>query len=142
MRARHFWRKAIVCPLIFPMTPRTRFLITALFLCHQLVASGLVTSQLHSDDGQSTSSQAVEKPKETESIEDSDHVCKNRAATHLKDGTIICADQQEKDGDVYKLRGEVEIHYRTYVLRADEATYDSNSGEAAASGHFTLDGGT
>ena len=41
--------------------------------------------------------------------------------------------QQEKDGDIYKLHGNVEIHYRTYVLRADEVTYDSDSGEATAS---------
>ena len=27
------------------------------------------------------------------------------------------------------------------MLRADDVTYDSNSGEATASGHFTLDGG-
>ena len=48
---------------------------------------------------------------------------------------------RKKTGDVYKLHGNAEIHYRTYVLRADEVTYDSNSGEATASGHFTLDGG-
>jgi LPS-assembly protein len=61
--------------------------------------------------------------------------------TQLNDGTIICASQQEKIGDVYKLLGNAEIHYRTYILRADELTYDSNSGQATASGHFTLDGG-
>ena len=48
---------------------------------------------------------------------------------------------RKKIGDVYKLHGDAEIYYRTYVLRADEVTYDSNSGEATASGHFTLDGG-
>lgn len=62
--------------------------------------------------------------------------------TQLKDGTIICADQQEKIGDVYKLLGNAEIYYRNYELRADELTYDSSSGEATASGHFTLDGGS
>jgi LPS-assembly protein len=61
--------------------------------------------------------------------------------TQLKAGTTICADQQEKIGDLYKLLGNAEIHYRNYVLRADELTYDSSSGEATASGHFTLDGG-
>ena len=33
-----------------PMTLRTRFLITALFLCHHLLASALVTSQLLSEN--------------------------------------------------------------------------------------------
>ncbi len=55
--------------------------------------------------------------------------------------TTVCALQQEKDGDVYKLHGNAEIHYRNYILRADEVTYNSDSGEATASGHFTLDGG-
>ena len=42
---------------------------------------------------------------------------------------------------MYKLRGDVEIHYRDYILRADEVTYNSDTGDGEASGHFTLDGG-
>ena len=57
------------------------------------------------------------------------------------DSATVCAIQQEKVGDIYKLHGNAEIHYRNYVLRADEVTYNSDSGEATASGHFTLDGG-
>ena len=55
--------------------------------------------------------------------------------------TTICALQQEKDGDIYKLHGNAEIHYRGYILRADDAVYNSDTGEATAVGHFTLDGG-
>src|SRR5215472_11765247 len=121
------------------MTLRTRFLITALILCHQLLAAGLVTSQLHSesDQGAPASGQADGEKTAVEAASP----CPNRAVTQLNDGTLICAIQQEKQGDVYKLRGDAEIHYRTYILRADEITYDSNSGEATASGHVTLDGG-
>jgi len=57
------------------------------------------------------------------------------------DGALICATQQEKDGPLYKLHGNAEIHYRNYVLRADDITYNSDTGEATAAGHFTLDGG-
>jgi len=64
-----------------------------------------------------------------------------QAATQDSDSATICADQQEKDGNVYKLHGHAEVHYRTYILRADEVTYDSDSGEATASGHFSLEGG-
>ncbi len=63
------------------------------------------------------------------------------AASQDSDSATICALQQEKVGEVYKLHGNGEIHYRTYILRADEVTYDSDTGEATASGHFTLDGG-
>ena len=64
-----------------------------------------------------------------------------QASQQDAESTTICADQQEKDGPLYKLHGNVEIHYRTYILRADEVTYNSDSGEAVANGHFTLDGG-
>lgn len=123
------------------MTLRTRFLITALLLCHQLLASGLVTRQLLSASDETGAASAQKKSPTTAPPEDTGAACAQRAATQLKDGTLICAIQQEKVGDVYKLHGEGEIHYRTYVLRSDEMTYDSDSGEATASGHFRLDGG-
>jgi LPS-assembly protein len=125
------------------MTLRTRFLITALFVCHYLPAPAVVTSQLLSDSaifdsdaaGQSAAQQA------TKDVANTSAPCDKRAATRLNDGTIICAVEQEKVGDVYKLHGAAEIHYRNYILKADEATYDSNTGESTAAGHFTLDGG-
>jgi len=51
------------------------------------------------------------------------------------------AQEQEKAGSVFKLRGQAEVHYRTYILYADEITYDSQTGEATADGHAVLDGG-
>jgi LPS-assembly protein len=126
------------------MTLRTKFLITALFLCHQLLASALVTSQLLSENtGLSSKNSFADSEPDSRNSPGATPaaICAGRAMTQLKDGTIICAIEQEKDGDVYKLHHDIEIHYRTYVLRADEATYDSDSGEATASGHFTLDGG-
>ena len=124
------------------MIVRTRLLITALFLCHQVLSAGLVTTRLLAEESTNSSSPLSEQartsaPATSETVPD----CTGRAITQLKDGTIICALQQEKDGDVYKLHGDAEVHYRGYVLRADEVTYDSDSGEAMASGHFRLDGG-
>jgi LPS-assembly protein len=123
------------------MTLRTRFLITALFLCHQLLVPALVTSQLHSRFEQSAGASDPDEPQPPAGVA-ATTICSNRAASQLKDGTLICAATQEKVGDIYKLHGSVEIYYRNYVLHADDVTYDSNSGEATASGHFTLDGGS
>ena len=53
----------------------------------------------------------------------------------------IRALQQEKDGAVFKLRGQAEIHYGTYILYADSVDYNSDTGEAVADGHVVLDGG-
>jgi LPS-assembly protein len=63
------------------------------------------------------------------------------AQKEKEDVHTICAIQQEEEGSVYKLHGAVEIYYRGYVLRADEATFNSDTREATASGHFALDGG-
>lgn len=121
------------------MTLRTRFLITGLWVCHQVLASALVTSQLLTDSDPAGVAVSVSPQKTSEAPADS--TCSTQAAAQDADSTTICATQQEKIGDLYKLRGDVEIHYRTYILRADEATYNADSGEAVATGHFTVDGG-
>src|SRR5438105_15963036 len=109
------------------MTLRIRFLITALFLCHQLPASSLVTSQLLAENyGQSSD---LSDPSGQQKPEDSSSPCATQAANDESDQTTICAISQEKDGETYKLHGNAEIHYRGYVLRADEVTYNSDSGE-------------
>ena len=122
------------------MTLRTRFLITALFLCHQLLAHGLVTRQLLADSEPTPTASA---PSSGNSVaeEKKSTPCATEAATQGADSATFCAITQEKDGDLYKLHGNGEIHYRDYVLRADEITYNSDTGEVTASGHFTLDGG-
>src|SRR5713226_1316382 len=53
----------------------------------------------------------------------------------------IRALQQEKEGPVFKLRGQAEIHYGTYILYADAVDYNSDTGDAVADGHVVLDGG-
>jgi LPS-assembly protein len=124
------------------MIARIKFLITGLFLCHLLLAPPLVTSQLRSEiSGPTGGPEALDTPQTRGTPPVSTAVCANRAATQLKDGTIICAIRQEKVGEVYKLHSEAEIHYGDYIIHADEATYNSDTGDATADGHFTLDGG-
>jgi LPS-assembly protein len=103
----------------FPMTSRTRFLITAAFICHLLVAPALVTSQLRS---------AASNLPNTPSVPQEEDV-------------TISAITQEKIGAIYKLHGSGEIHYGLYILRGDELTYNADTGQATADGHVSLDGG-
>src|SRR5580698_7604791 len=125
------------------MTLRTRFLITALFLCHQVTGAALVTSQLPLENSaQKQDSQSVKSGEKANSSEaEASTPCGRQAAGEDSDSTTICALQQEKIGDVYKLHGSAEIHYRGYILHADEVTYNSDTGEATGTGHLTLDGG-
>ncbi len=107
------------------MTSRTRFLITAVLVCHLLLALPVVTSQLLS---------ASETPKAQPALPSAPSSVREQEVT-------IRALQQEKDGPVYKLRGQAEIHYGTYILYADSVDYNSDTGEAVAEGHVVLDGG-
>src|SRR5437870_6212104 len=109
---------------------RTRFLITASFLCHLLLATPLVTSQLLFLQNESGISAAI-PPKTPPAI----------PSAVREEEITIRAIEQEKDGPIFKLRGEAGIHYRTYILHADQMTYNSDTGDATVEGHVVLDGG-
>src|SRR5580693_9638022 len=122
------------------MTLRNRFLITAAVLCHLLLVPPLVTSQLPPADAGAAARAGVPADKSAAAAATP---CALAAAAQKDKGDVrtICAIQQEEEGSVYKLHGAVEIYYGTYVLRADEATYNSDTREATGTGHFALDGG-
>ncbi|HEV2114358.1 MAG TPA: LPS assembly protein LptD, partial [Terriglobales bacterium] len=63
------------------------------------------------------------------------------APASQKQIAVIRAQSQEKAGDIYTLRGQVEIDYKGWVLHSDEATYNDDTGEAVVTGHVVLDGG-
>ena len=122
------------------MTLRNRFLITAAVLCHLVLVPPLVTSQLPpADAGAAARSGAPAEKSATAPTTP----CALAAAEQKEKGDVhtICAIQQEEEGSVYKLHGAVEIYYEGYILRADEATYNSDTREATGTGHFALDGG-
>jgi LPS-assembly protein len=101
---------------------RTRRLITAVVVCHLLLAPGIVTSQT-----------PPPAPSESASLP--------AAPGQTEEEVTIQAVQQEKDGSLYKLRGQAEIHYRNYILYADAVTYNAATGDTQLEGHVVLDGG-
>jgi len=107
------------------MNSRTRLLITAAFVCHLLLAPTLVTSQLLAPVTPPSPSQTPP----------------NTPPTITQEDVTITAITQERSGPIYKLHGKAEIRYRTYILQADEVTYNSETGDAAADGHVVLEGG-
>jgi LPS-assembly protein len=50
----------------------------------------------------------------------------------------IRADSQQKDQDVYHLKGHVEVSYQQMKITADDATFDYASSEIVAKGHVTF----
>ncbi|MBV9608656.1 MAG: hypothetical protein JO187_03780, partial [Acidobacteria bacterium] len=105
------------------MFHRTRLSITAVFFCHLLLASTLVTSQLHplSAEPLSAAAQApaqAQGPSASETPESAELPlgAEPQAAAEREDVTIH-AREQEKDGAIYKLRSDVEIDFRSLIFR-------------------------
>ena len=53
-----------------------------------------------------------------------------KIAVSQEEPVDITARECEKAGDIYTLRGAVEINFETWVFRGDHVTYDSASGNA------------
>ena len=124
--ARDRWRASHT---ISQMTSRKPLLIIAASVCHLILPVLLVTRQLPAQ--QSAPASPPASTSQTPCV----------AQDPSPDATLICSTRQEKDGPLYKLTGDAEVHYASYVLRADTMTYNSDTGEATADGHFSLDGG-
>ena len=145
------------------MTARIRLIITALLLCHLFLRPGVVTSQLPATGQQQNSGKTASQPPaitvrtdtgeedtETEQIiqqelqEGSQELGPQRPAINVAPGrneVLIRADEQEKNQDMYTVRGHVEIRFSTNILHCDQATYDSTTGQVTATGHVVFDGG-
>ncbi|MGA9529185.1 MAG: LPS assembly protein LptD [Terriglobales bacterium] len=105
------------------MITRSRIFITTALVCHLLLACGVVTSQTPPLDTAKVASSAP------------------APSGQVEQNVTIRAIEQEKEGSVYHLRGDAEIDYRDYILRADAITYNSDTGDSELEGHMVLDGG-
>ena len=115
------------------MITRSRIIITTAFVCHLFLASGIVTSQTLPPAAATVSTPA--------SAPATAAVVPAAPSGQTEEEVTIRAVQQEKDGSIYHLRGEVEIRYRTYILHADQVTYNADTGDSEPEGHVVLDGG-
>ena len=51
------------------------------------------------------------------------------------------AQHQSRVGNTWTLTGDVVVHYRDYILRADKVVYDQSTTELDAEGHLQVSGG-
>ena len=136
------------------MRLQLNFVITAAWLCHLFPASLPVTSQAL------PTAQAEQKPSQQAGCHVELTAPPGKPAEPSSPGTsqappakppriVISPDQPvtidaaecEKVGDLYTLRGHVQIKFDSYIYRGDSVVYDSVSGNVTASGHAALDGG-
>src|SRR5438552_1308418 len=126
--------KAGVLPCPFrhiSMKSQHKFVITAALVCHLFLSAPLVISQAQ-PAGVPVKEQGEAKGQLGKKLPIS--------ATEGEPVTIK-ARAQEKAGDIYTLRGEVEIQFRNSTLRADTIAYNSSTGEITATGNLVFEGG-
>ena len=143
------------------MILRTALVSTAAILCHLLPASVLVTSRALADEGTASGPASVVAgggfgaglatqlalPGQPQGcpaglvVTELHHVGRSGASGSPLDNVTVCASAQEKAGDLYTLAGDAEIHFRDYVLAADQVTYDDRTSDAVLTGHVHLTGG-
>ena len=129
----------------------------ALLLCHALVLPSVLTSQLRpaqASPGQAVPAITIKNDSGSEDVETERAVATvietssaqeegpQRPAMNVPLGrneVLIRADQQEKNQDIYNVRGNVEMRFGANTLRADQATYDSTTGILKAKGHVVFD---
>lgn len=136
------------CPFrLISMPSLHKFVITAALVCHLFPCGPLVISQAQAA-ARADEPAGKPQPGEPQSASQSENQSlKTQPGKRLPlsasegEPVTITAREQEKAGSVYTLRGDVEITFRNYILRADTITYNSDSGEINATGNLSLEGG-
>src|SRR3954463_2025155 len=95
--------------------------------CHSVITSPPATPQAAAQSAGTASTTTQNK--------------KVRVPISEENPVIIDARECEQAGKVYTLRGDVQIQFAEYIFHGDLVTYDSASGDVAAKGHVSLDGG-
>lgn len=120
------------------MLLRTKRVTTVLWLCHGILGAALLTSRLPAQ-------QAPPAPPPQPAPTVSSTLMQQRPSTYLtsddEDIVTLISDSQEKNGDVYTLKGNVEIEFRDFIFRGDEVTYNERTGDLTATGNLSFDGG-
>ena len=93
------------------------------------------------DEGMKVMEEVVQQQMQSAAEQDSGNPIPPANVVLNRDEVLIRADEQEKNQDIYKVRGNVEMRFRNNVLHCDQATYDSTSGQIVATGHVVYDGG-
>ncbi|HEY6447437.1 MAG TPA: LPS assembly protein LptD [Acidobacteriaceae bacterium] len=127
---------------------RTRLLwcITLVLLCHQHGWAQAVTTQFPPPNfppvrAASLAAGLPDDPSLQSALPEAHVVAQPPAGVPVK----LVANTQKRQSlatsNLYTLDGDVVIYYRNYIVHADHATYDDNSGVVIAKGHLMIDGG-
>src|SRR5207302_1946174 len=101
-----------------PMSRRIRWFITIVFACQLLLAAGIVTTPLlaQTQDQETTHAETPANNEPALQVPNPPSPPKIMGSNPQDQTATIRAHSQEKAGDVYTLRGEVEIDYKGWIL--------------------------
>ena len=126
------------------MRPRTFVIITLLAACGlsvggQGLSNGLTPAEPAATVGAQQSQAQTQLPDDP----DQEMIPVAQPEPTPATGTPIewQAQNQSRVGDVWTLSGNVIVHYRNYVLRADNIVYHQSTSELEADGHLQVAGG-
>lgn len=134
------------------MTARFCWCITLYCLCHPQLWAQTLTKQFPPPrtEDQTVSRAAAadplpqaQQPQDQVHSQNQEQIPVAQVVPPIEQGVPvrIVAREQGKRGDLWTLAGDVEIHYRDYIVRADKVTYNEATGEVEATGHLHLEGG-
>src|SRR5690242_17203920 len=111
------------------MRSRLQFVITAIVLCHLFRGVPLVISEARPEAAPAQESTPVSGLS----------TGKIQVSAAEGEPLTIKANQLEEQGNVTTHRGDVEAHFRDYILHADSITYDRSTSVVTAEGHISFD---
>ncbi len=137
------------CSLL--MSARTFLCITLLYLCHSWCTLPALTNQAPRQEAGPAGSAPASPSTESTQLPDAPPILGSdgkpipvaQPVPAPLTGTPIHveAGQQQINGHTYTLTGEVTVHYRDYILRADKVNYNQETGDIEADGHLQVEGG-
>ena len=127
------------------MRPRNLLIITLIVLCHLQLFGQALTNALLSD-AKSTSIDATPTDDTSAQLPDDPSqemlpIAEPEPAPPSGTPVQFEAERQSRVGDVLTLEGNVVVHYRDYLLRADKVVYHQSTTVLEADGHLQVSGG-
>ncbi|HSZ15589.1 MAG TPA: LPS assembly protein LptD [Terracidiphilus sp.] len=128
------------------MHPRNFVFITLLALCHPQLRGQILTNALPPDKQQSLGSANPASETKNESLPDDpsqEILPVAQPEPNAPSGVPVRweAENQTRIGDTWTLSGQVVVHYRDYILRADKVVYHQSTAELEADGNLHVTGG-
>ena len=127
--------------------------LTMLALCHPLLRGQALTNAAPPDGQQagSTAATASDSPEQSgaglspslpnDPGQELMPLAQPEPGTESGVPVVWEARSQSRAGDTWTLTGEVVVHYRDYILRADKVVYRQSTSELEAEGNLQVSGG-